>query len=646
LIQIQSFYNVNSSPVYLILHRIRERKGYGERNKRGDVLSDDHLPTFLERNFVERYDMVEVIYEVEGLMDLYLLSEFLEKIRSDLARIVDTFVQAMQSSSEGIQVPYAQQIIALRRLNWLKPFFLKKIESLKKKEEASNQSALTAVRMSILQHCSTNAKCLEWPSWPLLMDLLEKHPSLVDGKHINVRSKFREEATEDICYGVSSSLFCPCNETIWCDVASTLTHDLCYIIARDRWNFSTVKHSMNLSEALIQEAVKASEAIRSPRDINKLNFDTNVWKRYVLNNRGAIAKAPRGTKCVMTLANDCKGPEKRLPAPIVLGGNSAGNQRDILPIIHKPWYLVRQILFVADTFAKRYLADDKSYSFEILRQKLGLMSEATSIFLKREIELDLESNSFFGKEFESIYSTGNKLDPLNERSIRKRSSNATVKTKTRTKRSLNTPVRKLLFWDILIKRLQEVGWRIEIGSRPTDWYLCPPGVSRGKGFKPRVDFFDSAPLVINCLKTDTRYCNQAEIKSILEEYGKCQVELQKMKSEKRKELKTLSSKETVEYLRKQVNPPVNGSATTDEKNNKIETVKVVFRGEQLGLLLTKASDGQVVIKGVKNQDSNLKPGDAIIAVGDHSTRKKSLADVCDLVKRLGRPLTITFERNI
>ena len=107
--------------------RIRERKGYGETYKRGKVRSDDHYATFLDRNFVERYDMVEVIFEVEEPVDLYLLSEFLEKIRSNLAEIVDTFVRELQTSSEGINIPFAQQMIALRRLNWLKPFFQKKI---------------------------------------------------------------------------------------------------------------------------------------------------------------------------------------------------------------------------------------------------------------------------------------------------------------------------------------------------------------------------------------------------------------------------------------------------------------------------------------------------------------------------------------
>jgi len=221
--------------------------------------------------------------------------------------------------------------------------------------------------------------------------------------------------------------------------------------------------------------------------------------------------------------------------------------------------------------------------------------------------------------------------------------------KTQISRIVKTPIRRLLFWDILIKRLEESGWNIERGARSNDWYLLPPGVSRGRGFKSRVDFFDSAPLVINCLKTDSRYCNQPVIKSIMEEYLKCQKEFENMKSSKSKKLKILSSKDMVQYLRKKVSTTVNKSPTPDGiiQNTGVATVKLVFRTEHLGLML-QLRDGQVFVKGVKNTafEKQLNAGDAVIAVGDSSTRNKSLNDVCEIIRGLGRPLTITFERKM
>ena len=630
--------------------RIRERKGYGERNKRGDILSDDHFPSFLERNFVERYDMVEVIYEVINPIDLYFLSEFLEGIRSNLAGIADKFIQD-QSSSEAIDVPYAQQIIALRRLNWLKPFFLNKIQSFQKKLEDPKDTLRASAENPMLQQCIENAKKLDWASWPLIMDLLDKNPNLVDKRGLNVRSKFHDEVTEDICYGICSTLFCPCNDSIWCDLASKLTHELCYGIARHAWDHDKINSSTNLCEALIQKALEASNAIRS-QEIEKLKFDTKAWMRYALNNRGGISKEPRGTKCVMTLADDCKWPEKRLPKPVILRGNSAVEQMGISKIVHKPWYLVRQIIFLVDTFAKKYLADDKSYSLEILCQKLGVSSEFTSLFLKRDIELDFESSIFFGKEFLSIYSVGNRINPISirERAIAKRIAAGKKQRKaSATAGVTRTPVRKLLFWDVLVKGLQKLGWNIDRGNRSNDWYVLPPGVARGKGFKNRVDFFDSAPLVIKCLKSDPRYCNQPAIKTIMEQYGKCQIEFEMMKSQRSKELKKLPNKEIVDLLVKKTNmaPPTTKIANGDVQKYILSTVKVVFHTQQLGLLLC-VIDGAVVVNSVKNQayKVQIKSGDKIVSVGDHCTRNKSLAEVCGVVRSLGRPLTIIFERKV
>ena len=127
--------------------------------------------------------MVEVIYEIQTSLDLYLLSEFLEGIRAKLAEIVDAFIGEMQSSTNAVSVPYAQQIIALRRLNWLKPFFLKKIESFKKRTIFTSPA-----KKPVLRQCAANVQELDWESWGTLMDLLEKYPNLVDGRGVNVRS--------------------------------------------------------------------------------------------------------------------------------------------------------------------------------------------------------------------------------------------------------------------------------------------------------------------------------------------------------------------------------------------------------------------------------------------------------------------------
>ena len=190
----------------------------------------------------------------------------------------------------------------------------------------------------------------------------------------------------------------------------------------------------------------------------------------------------------MTLADDCNNPENKLPKPIILGKNTPmSSQTEITKMIHKQWYLSRQIILVVDIFAKKYLAkDDNVYSLETLCKRIGVASDLVNRFVNFDVKLDLTSSLFYGKDFKAIYSKGNKLRNIINRDITNRKMQ-----KTGPKRSISMPVRKLLFWKVLIEGLKKLGWKIEIGSRPNDWYLLPPGVERGKGFKPRVDFFDS-----------------------------------------------------------------------------------------------------------------------------------------------------------
>ena len=620
--------------------------------------------------------MVEVIYEVEDAITLYRLSEFLEGIRSNLGETVETFIRAMQSSSssEGIRIPFAQQIVALRRLNWMKPYFLNKIENIQKKVDNSRDFTIAACQNCFLRQCTANAKRLEWGSWPILMDLLDKHSNLVDANGVNLRTKFQEEVTEDICYGVNTTLFCPCNESIWCGVAATLTHDLCYTIARESWDFKKAQPSVNLSNALMQKAAEASEAIRNPKSIDDLKFDTHVCKRYALNNRGNITKEQRGTECVMTLPNDCKGPEIRLPAPVILRRNFRFELASILETIHKPWYLARQIIFLVDTFAKKYLDGDKSYSFEALCQKIDVPLQVTLLFLKRPIELDLDSRLFFGGNFKSIYSTGNNLHTGRAKVF----ANADPKTKTAKPRNAGTGsavVKKLIFWNVLVKALIRLKWSVARGNRPNDWYICPPGVERGKGFKLRVDFFDSATLVIQCLQTDKRYCNLPAIKSVLFEYRSYLNAYDELRSSKdKKELKKLKGEDIVNHLKGLVDwsegksemmerivqndgkatagKVTTGKATAGKATAGRETVKikVVFQTEHLGLMLfAKRADGaRVTVREVRNKkyEAQIERGDVIVAIGDHETRDETLEVVCNRLRGSKRPVAITFERTV
>lgn len=68
--------------------------------------------------------------------------------------------------------------------------------------------------------------------------------------------------------------------------------------------------------------------------------------------------------------------------------------------------------------------------------------------------------------------------------------------------------RKTMFQQYLIPLMEANGWIVERKSRSNkpghiDWYFFPPGVVRGRGFKMRVDFWDSVPLLMAALERRT-----------------------------------------------------------------------------------------------------------------------------------------------
>lgn len=61
------------------------------------------------------------------------------------------------------------------------------------------------------------------------------------------------------------------------------------------------------------------------------------------------------------------------------------------------------------------------------------------------------------------------------------------------------------FDDFLWPKLQKMGWKLKIGSRPCDKYFVPPGVDHKKaGVMVRQDFFDSKKQVLMAIRSEPR----------------------------------------------------------------------------------------------------------------------------------------------
>jgi hypothetical protein len=160
---------------------------------------------------------------------------------------------------------------------------------------------------------------------------------------------------------------------------------------------------------------------------------------------------------------------------------------------------------------------------------------------------------------------------------------------------------------------------------------------------PFLSFAFSAPLVIQCLKTNRKYCDLPEIKSILVEYNLCQTKFEELKAAKDKFIKNAPQNEIVDFLRESV---MGEDQSVGEKSLKqIDCVKdIVFLKPQLGLMLVK-NGSKVVVREVSNQDykDQIHPGDVLISIGDASVRNRSLSDVVQLLASSGRPLNVKFE---
>ena len=125
--------------------------------------------------------------------------------------------------------------------------------------------------------------------------------------------------------------------------------------------------------------------------------------------------------------------------------------------------------------------------------------------------------------------------PKNSESKRSKKKSGKKKTKTQTpQNSMKGKFATSLFNKIILETLiKRMNWSVVYGNRPTDRYFLPPGVERGKGFKPRVDFFDAGLQVYNFLKTDSRWKDKKDIVEALSLFSDCKTLVDKLKAQRK-----------------------------------------------------------------------------------------------------------------
>ncbi|KAG7349165.1 hypothetical protein IV203_011762 [Nitzschia inconspicua] len=500
---------------------VRSRQGYGQNDS---IKSDAHLPTYLERQFVERFNMTEEIINEMADVDIHALCELLMKVEEQVSEVVDAFFQDMKERGSSEKIPSSQLLIALRRIHWLKPILEHKASNMVGKwgNDASWQH--------VLNHCMGSVKLLGRKDWPEILNLLEDFSNQGEALKL-LWDSVRREIIDEMCYKIHPHLKLPCSEDVFCSLAINLIYDLSLSVAKNEWRWGRAQRLDFLFEAFMQLAARATADIRHPVDVSKLTLAHNCWKRYSLENRSMLKDQPEGTRCILTrrvgeegdLGNDD-------PEPLVVLDEMIGNPK-LLSVVHLDFYLCRQVIFVVDAFAKRYLADMPSYSLEVLCKHCSICVHKASSYTNRRLHIDSNDvHPFFGSVEYLQYQRGHHLRNPAESTAAPSIPYAHTAFPSQLKKPKKQTVNKLIFWRIVWVSLQELGWTMDRGNRPGDWYICPPGVVRGQGASPRKDFFDSIPLVRNCLVSDERYCCQPEIKKIVRLFQECEKELQALKS--------------------------------------------------------------------------------------------------------------------
>ena len=361
----------------------------------------------------------------------------------------------------------------------------------------------------------------------------------------------------------------PLDSSIWCGVAKNLTRRLSIVIANisaeERKNPDEMKNVLGF---IMGQAIDASEQIRKAANdcsykCRDLEFDSGVppnirvgvkdWYRFSGFKAASQfftcnSTTPKGYTAALLefqAYSDalCLGMETadvanklRIDCPkstvVTRAGSIASDKSqellgyprsiDSRGELNATWYIVWQVVFVVNAFAQKYLAQT-DYSLEMLCSKVGVPVEHARQAIQQRI---IEDEDFC------------KMKPPRRTSTRSKSGRKMLqKGKVQKVKTIGPPRRKVtghLFWEFIWTTLRDkLSWHRENGNRPNDFYLCPPGVTRGNGFKPRVDFFDSVPLILDFLEGDPRWKDREEVKNALSLYERARALREELRGRKK-----------------------------------------------------------------------------------------------------------------
>lgn len=513
---------------------VRERKGYALSNLNMSEKSDDHAGSFLNRNFGEREAITNVLASMPPI-DLYLAIDWLGPLHAKLADLIGDFVQGAKGcrAIDTLEPrPLSQQLVALRRISWIGTLLQQKLDSL--------AASFPTVGHGIFFQSSEALRNLRWASWQDLFSLLEQFPDIEDSNGKKIKLVFEAEIVEETCYAVRSRIVKPMEESQWCRVSTSLLKRICIATAKTSW-----KDPGADSEALFDEYVRlgmeASSDIRGALDVRQLAFFPMFkGSSKALEHEGS-RKRSFSTGEVITNIARADSPDSvasSLQVSAVVLGTPIPIENATLSQVDETWYLCWQIIYVIDSFARKFLRRS-GYSLEKLCKAMNVDSSCVSAAIRKIGNLGKKS---VGRKQKL------KTTPRDE------DGQPTKKKKINKAMPASSKFREgnLFFWHIIWSCLtRECGWHLEHGRRPNDFCAFPPGVSRGRGFKIRVDYFDSVKLVLTQVRSNPKWSNIPALKEAVKEYDSCNALYKKVKGTKSMP-KSTNKEEVVDWFRSKV----------------------------------------------------------------------------------------------
>lgn len=386
---------------------IRERKNYGLRNMKGETKGDSDPHCRYGRNLEVR-DIVSRTIDDLQLCQLYPTMEFVEEeIRRPVVTATNRFLNTTMKfvATGNVTVPSALQWVALVRMQYVCYLFSDHLASIEGSAPYL-QRQVGYPFQGLLDTCKEWSERLKWTQYA---DFLRLDPSITDAEGKNIREAVTFEIKEHVWWELRKELKDPFNKSIWCPIAydliAKLSHDVALLTWTTEPTFGLLREK--IYSAASSAAKKVSEAAKNyatnSGSFERLQFEAgvpkgtsvtaeqvaslrkNAMEGHSLNPKGLLAAL-----CDMHAYFDCAylledhriGPFFSLPAGaseqmylmVKYEGFASGSKLASVPksmetsrqqsaSVNESWYIMWQVIYIANAFANKYLPNGEDVPF-------------------------------------------------------------------------------------------------------------------------------------------------------------------------------------------------------------------------------------------------------------------------------------------